>query len=258
MTRLASTGKNTSLRRSIPRTQRGQATIEFVVLALVLVPILIAIPLLGKYIDVNQATEQASRYVAFEAAARNTSNAWKTDTELGVEVRRRFFSNSDAPVKTGDVPGNFMAHRNPLWTNHSGKALIEKFETDVTVDSQRDGYNAIAATAVYRDQLKLSDTNLYTGQVTVKFANIANFAPFDVINLSTTRKTVLLADAWTANDNGQIKGKITGSLAMYPIGRLKSIVDTMGRLPTVVYDPALKVNAFDWDVVPCDRLIGGC
>src|SRR5438045_2219743 len=101
---------------SRPR-QRGQATTEFAVLALALVPIFIAIPLIGKYIDVNQAAEQASRYVAFEAAARNTSSSWKTDAEIAVELRRRFFRHSDARVTTNDVAGDFAAHRNPVWTD---------------------------------------------------------------------------------------------------------------------------------------------
>jgi hypothetical protein len=26
----------------------------------------------------------------------------------------------------------------------------------------------------------------------------------------------------------------------------------------VVFDPALKVSEFEWDIVPCDRLVGGC
>ena len=248
-----------ALHRHAPRRcQRGQATTEFAVLALALVPIAIAVPLIGKYIDVNQAAEQSSRYVAFEAAARNTNSSWKSDAELGVEVRRRFFSNSDAPVKTNDVAGDFAAHRNPLWTDHTGKALLQKFETDVTVQSHKEGYNAIAATAPYRSELKLSNDNFYTGNVTVKMADITGFAPFDKIGLSTTRKTVLLADAWTAKDNAQVRGKIEKSFLMYPIGPLKSVIDPIGMLPTLVYDPALKVSAFDWDIVPCDRLIGGC
>jgi len=169
-----------------------------------------------------------------------------------------FFSNSDAPIKTGDAAGDFAAHRNPVWTDHAGKALIEKFDTDVTVNSSKDGYNAIAATAVYRSELKLSNDNLYTGRVTVKMADITHFSPFDKIGLSTTRKTVLLADAWTAKDNAQIRGKIEKSLLMYPIGPLKSVIDPIGVLPTLLYDPALKVSDFDWDIVPCDRLIGWC
>jgi hypothetical protein len=251
--------KRRVLARKAPRrSQGGQATTEFAVLALALVPLFILVPLIGKYIDLNQTAEQASRYVAFEASARNTRSSWKTDEELAVEVRRRFFSNSDAPVKTGDEAGNFAAHRNPVWSDHAGKPLLQKFEDDVGVAGAKEGYNAIAATALYRGELGLSDDNLYTGQVTVKTADVANLPPFDKIGLSTSRKTVLIADAWTARDNASIRGKIEDSFVMYPIGPLKGLVDVVGTLPTLVYDPALKVSDFDWDIVPCDRLVGGC
>jgi nitrate reductase NapE component len=238
--------------------QRGQATTEFAVLALVLVPLFIAVPLVGKYIDVMQTAEAASRYLAFEAAARNTSSSWKPDADLAAEVRRRFFSNSDAPVKTGDVAGNFAAHRNPVWSDHTGHPLIEAFEDDVGAAGAPAGLNAIAA-AQFSASLGLSSDNLYTGNVTVKLADVANFEPFDTIGLSTSRKTVLLADAWTARSSDMVRSKIVGgSPFMYPTALLGRFVDVIGTLPTLVFDPQLKVNAFDWDVVPCDRLVGGC
>ena len=238
-------------------SQRGQATTEFAVLALVLVPLVIAVPLIGKYLDAMQAAELSSRYVAFEAAARNTSNAWKTDAELATEVRRRFFSTSGAPVKTGDVVGEFPAFRNPLWSDHAGRPLLEKFDASIGVKGAAVGLNAIAA-ALYRSPLGLSNDNLYTGTVTLKFANIADFKPFDVIDLTTSRKTVLLADAWTARNPNSIRDRIEDSITMYPIGAIKGVIDVFGLLPTLVFDPAMKVGAFDWDIVPCDRLVGGC
>lgn len=126
------------MRRSMsPTTLLGQATVEFVVAALVLVPLFIAIPLLGKYADLFQATEAASRYVAFEGMARNSSSSWKSDAELSLEVRRRFFSNSDAPVKTGDAAGDFTANRNPMWSDNAGRPLLAKFEDDVKVSDRK-------------------------------------------------------------------------------------------------------------------------
>jgi hypothetical protein len=46
--------------------QSGQSLAEFSVALVVLVPLLLIVPLLGKYIDMNQAALQASRYVAWE------------------------------------------------------------------------------------------------------------------------------------------------------------------------------------------------
>lgn len=239
------------------RRQTGQSTVEFAVLALALVPLFLLVPLIGKYIDMMQTAEKASRYVAFEGAARNSSNSWKSDVELAAEVRRRFFSNSDAPVKTNDVAGDFAAHRNPIWSDAAGNPLIEKFDNDVGVRTQVSGMNAIA-TAIFADPLGLSRDNLYAANVTVRPVDVKNLQPFDNIGLSTTRKTVLLADAWTARSAASVRGKIEGSAAMYPIGQIKTLVDVAGLAPTLVFDPKLEVGEFNWDVVPCDRLIGGC
>lgn len=239
------------------RRQAGQSTVEFAVLALALVPLFLLVSLVGKYIDMMQTTEEASRYVAFEGAARNSSSTWKSDAELAAEVRRRFFSNSDAPVKTGDVAGDFTAHRNPVWTDAKGRPLIASFADDVGVRTSVAGLNAIAS-AMYAGSLGLSHDNLYTAKVTLRPANASGPAPFDAIGLSTTRKTVLLADAWTARGPAGIRRKIEGVAAMYPIGHMRAFIGVAGLAPALVFDPALEVGNFDWDVVPCDRLIGGC
>jgi len=229
------------------------------VLALVLVPLFIVIPLLGKYLDIWQTTEVASRYVAFEAITRNTSNSWKTDAELGMEVRRRFFSNSNAPIKTGDGAGNVLPHRNPLWTDARGNPLLAQFESAVQVNTKDNFRAAPEATAFFGPLLGLPDHNWYEGAVTVKVANIANFRPFDNINLIATRRTALLVDSWTAKNFHQVRSAIeNGGPPVYPLETFKLIVELIGTLPQALFDPPLKVGELEWDVVPCDRLKGGC
>ena len=239
-------------------TQRGQSLVEFLVVCLVLVPLFLAVPLVGKYIDVMQTAEQASRYVAFEGANRNSRSTWKSDDDLGVEVRRRFFSNSDAPIKTGDAAGDFAAHRNPLWTDQTGSPLISDFNDDIVVATNVADKAAIPA-ASYRGALNLSNTNLYSAGVLVGLENVANFEPFDEIDLSITRKTVLLADAWTGFSRDDARHRIEHSgVLMYPIEEASTLVDAFGDIPPLLFDPALKIGNFDWDIVPCDRLVGGC
>ena len=69
-------------------SQTGQSTVEFIVVSLVLVPLFLIVPLLGKYIDLAQTTLVASRYVAFEGTVHHSSSlsGWKTDAELATEV----------------------------------------------------------------------------------------------------------------------------------------------------------------------------
>mgnify|MGYP001105901116 CR=1 FL=1 len=55
-------------RRSIgPASQRGQALTEMAILSVILVPLLLLIPLLGKYAHLQQNTQQAARAAAWEA-----------------------------------------------------------------------------------------------------------------------------------------------------------------------------------------------
>jgi hypothetical protein len=245
--------------------QRGQSTVEFAVLALVLVPFIISLTLLGKYLDLINTTEQASRYVAFEGVARNSSNSWKPDAQLAEEVRRRFFSNADAPIKTGDSAGDFAAHRNPMWTDHTGRPLLDSFAEQVAVQTRIEGRNAIPAARPFASSFDLPDQNWYTGTVTVRPRNVPGFAPFDALNLRIQRRTVLLADAWTARNAADVRSRIEGSTLAYPIGSLERfdtvngqdlrVREIIGYIPTLVNDPALRLGDFEWDAVPCDRLV---
>ena len=237
--------------------QRGQATTEFVVLALVLVPLVLAVPLLGKYIDMMQTAEAASRYVAFEATVKSKTGASKTDAEIAADVRRRFFSNNNAAVKTGDVAGDFAANRNTLWTDGSGAPLLDKFEANVGTQLTSAADNALPL-ALLSNSLGLSSSNLYTGRVTVIPAAASGVIPFDKLDIRITRNTVIAVDTWAALNAADVRSRIEGSAAAYPIGQVQGLVNVIGTLPTLVFDPALRLGEFDWDIVPCDRLVGGC
>jgi hypothetical protein len=246
-------------RNSFASRQRGQSTVEFVVLALVLTPLFIAVPLVGKYIDLINAAESASRYVAFEAMARNSASSWKSDAELATEVRRRFFSNPGAPIKTGDVAGDFAAHRNPMWTDHTGRPFMSRFAEDVGVRTQVDNRNALTFDTGIASAMGLSERNWYTASVTVRTAVIPEFAPFDAAGLTISRRTVLLADAWTARNPVEVRSRIEeGAPYTYPPRVAREAFDVIGTIPATLYDPRMRMGDHDWDVVPCDRLIGGC
>jgi hypothetical protein len=278
--------------------QRGQSTTEFVILAAVLVPLFLLVPLLGKYIDTMQTTEAASRYVAFEGAARNSANSWKTDAEVANEVRRRFFSNSNAPIKTNDIAGDFTSHRNPLWTDHRGNAFIQAFAQDVTVRTVVVDKEVFTADlpelgrvlTQYTKGFGLSNRNLSEGQVAIRLRNLPNFPPFDNINLATTRKTVLLADAWTAKSVANVQSRIESApFFINPMdGDLPGVGSLFSGLPTKPRDafellgkgtivltdprppnlntvvnfanaqPPFRPGLSNFDLVPCDRLKEGC
>jgi len=114
---------------------------------LVLIPLLLLIPLLGKYIDIKHATIQSARYQAWEytvwfssdderdaplsnaerstgfvdGAKNSLDNISKTTAQVQIEARRRFFSNplitgtnTPTPIDDGDKTGAWLkAERNP-------------------------------------------------------------------------------------------------------------------------------------------------
>jgi nitrate reductase NapE component len=232
-----------------PARQRGQSTVEFVVLALVLVPLLLAVPLIGKYMDIAQTAAVASRYAAFEGTVRHSTatDGWKTDADLAMEVRRRFFSNSDAPVKTGDAAGDFNAHRNTLWFDHRGDPLLPKFVDNVGVKMMRES-SAQPSGAFYAASLGLPGDNLYTGQVIVNVADIAGFKPFDNLKLSINRSTTVLADSWAASGPGMIEGKIKKD-GFNPLGPFPyKPLEVLGGNPVV----DLALTLFEYGAPPPD------
>ncbi len=254
--------------------QRGQALTEFLVVALALVPLFLLMPLIAKYQDISHATQMASRYVAFDAFTRNDSvSSWKPEAQLADEVRRRFFGNDDAPVKTNDVAGNFLSDQNLFWRDPNGGALIRNFETDVSVSfgpgnvATHDGGFTAASDGIafpMHDLLALRARGVYTANVSVKLANLPAglkfYAPFDTINLSMTRGTSVAIDPWTATGPPQIEAKLAANPLIFPVGPLAAVSPAVdGFIATIDYPgairgPLLGGLEFWRDVVPDDRL----
>lgn len=249
-------------RTGSPRArQRGQSLVEFTVLALVLVPAFIALPLLGKYLDLAHATELAARYLVFESTVANPDLPPAGDEQRAAEVRRRFFSRADAPIKSGDAAGDFSAHRNPLWSDHHGRPLLQTFAADVSVDSQLRTRPAPASALLAGSAgFDLPQHNELSTRVVVRPRNIAGFVPLDEIGLEIARSQTILSNPWTAASSQDAAARIENAgPAAYPIAALKAIGDTVGSvLPPLLLDPALKVGRVDAEILPCDRLPPRC
>lgn len=244
------------------RYQRGQSTIELIVWSFVLVPLLLIVPLIGKYMDIAQTTAEASRYTAFEGTVRHSSSTdgWKSDADLATEVRRRFFSNSDAPIKTDDVAGDFNAHRNTLWFDHRSAPLLPVFASHVGVVTEKESmsqpFGALAS------NFKLSQENLYTARVNVNIADIPKLEPFDKLGLTTTRWTTVLVDPWAASGPGQVTAKVKDAGMLFPYKPLETIATPLAILMS---NPLLAilgadttppdVGRVDPDRVPADRVL---
>jgi hypothetical protein len=256
------------------RPSLGQALTEFLVAALALIPLFLLIPILAKYQDISHFTQMASRYVAFEAMTRNgTMSTWKAESQLADEVRRRFFSNSDAPIKTNDTAGNFMAHQNLFWRGPTGDSLITDFNSDVMVSfgSANGATHGEAFSATddensfpIRTAFGLETRGIYSANVSVALANLPaglrSYEPFDALNLRMVRGTSLLIDSWTSRSPQETDARVGGNANIFPSGRLRPIgsfvdaevttIDVLGG----VRGPKLGKLDFWQDVVPSDRL----
>lgn len=267
------------------RRAHGQALTELIVLALALVPLFVLVPVIAKYQDIAHAVQMASRYIAFEATTRNaTASSWKPVGQLAQEVQRRFFSNSDAPIKTNDAAGDFKAHQNPFWRTQSGGPLIKSFENDVQVSfgvdaagahdngfvSASDGELFKGATNM-SDALGLSARGIYRANVKVVLANFSDrsdgytktFEPFKNLHLTMSRQTSLLIDPWSAKDPQQVEERID-KIELFPGKMLKPVSPLVDAAVVIVESPScfkgrctrgpkLGELAFWRDVVPADR-----
>lgn len=254
--------------------QQGQALTEFLAISVAMVPLFLLIPVIAKYQDISNSTQMASRYVAFDAMYRNDSmGTWKPESQLADEVRRRFFSNSDAPIKTNDVAGDFSANRNLFWSDPKGAPLIASFSNNVQVSygfgNSPNHSGAFSSTSdavpfVLHNELGLQARGIYTANVSVTLANLPAglkfYEPFDRINLSIARSTSLIFDPWSAKNPQEVESRIGGNPTIFPAAKLQAvspIVDAAVSLidaPGQLSGPKLGKLDFWRDVVPEDRL----
>lgn len=267
-------------------SQGGQALTEFIVLALALIPLFLLMPVVAKYQDIAHATQMASRYVAFDVMARNDGmNSVKPKTQIEDEVRRRFFSTSDAPIKTGDTAGNFKANKNPFWTDQYAHPLITDYNKDVHVnfgqdaaEDQSGAFSAASDSSAFKlapgvlESLDLQRNGIFTSNVSVALANFSapsdsytkSYDQFRSINLMLTRKTSLVIDPWAAKDPGQTESRID-KIALFPGKIIAPVVPALDLAVVVVESPscfsgrctpAPKLGKLDFwrDMVPADRL----
>ncbi|MBA2412602.1 MAG: hypothetical protein H0V63_07215 [Burkholderiaceae bacterium] len=277
-------------RGAMHRRMRGQSTTEFVVLALVLTPLLLAVPLLGKYLDLTQHASQASRYAAFEISVRGPATV-KDEAIVAAEARRRLFSTSDAPIKTNDVAGDFSGMRNPLWTDFRGDHFLPRFADGVTHAAAAETRAAPSRSVAFYagvDGFKLPENNLYTARIGVLPERPRDFKFWSDdnpgVNLRMNRQTGILIDAWNAASADEVRDRIENAgpstppllvpsfnpnplqaftesmaeLGPYPVWLLKAQAATLGLLPVLLGEPQPKFGKHDPNIVPCDRLDPPC
>nr|WP_314625948.1 hypothetical protein [uncultured Noviherbaspirillum sp.] len=248
-----------------PGCCRGQALTEFLIVSLVLIPLFLLIPLIGKYQDISHATQMASRYAAFDAVLRNDShNSWKPPRQLEAELRQRIFGPAGAGIVT--TPENGPVSRDN-WRDPYGNALV-RAPDDVTLTfgvehgaTHEEAYAGADDTAVFplAAAAGLGSRGLYRANVAVALANLPaglkSVEPFDRLNLRIERHASVLPDPWTANSPAQTERR-AGALA--PINEVMPealIAAAVAAIDMKAVAPPVFGDLQRWrDLVPLDRL----
>jgi hypothetical protein len=137
--------KLTRLHRS---RQKGQALVETLVAAIVLLPLLLLVMYLGKLQTVQQSTLAASRSLAFECqvsynACAQLNGGASNSNLLADELRRRHFMNPSVGVNSNEFASDAAANseRQMLWKDHRGNALLDSY-ADIGFRVDPDVFNA--------------------------------------------------------------------------------------------------------------------
>lgn len=257
------------------RKQLGQATTEFFVGAVAIVPILLMIPLLGKMGDVNHTAIEASRYAAWETTVA-TADA-KNVTALTNETQRRFFDHPSVFIQTGDTATGSSSDQNPFWTVGADGRLIQSSTQSVglTLDRDKetsavsravsDGLNLIAGIpGLFNDELKfdVERHGLITARVGVDvLANdlgfTANRGCDQAASASFTcvaRQNVILTDSWDAASPQEVERRTKAFVPAAIFEDLSKITNVVAKIPFLEEWDRLEPGAVSPDVVPADRL----
>ena len=260
------------------RLQGGHALAETLVMAAVLVPVLLLIPMIGKYQDLRHAVQMAGRSVAFDATLHHDrSTGWTPLDRLAEEVRVRHFANGDGTVRSGQRVPQGPHWARSLWTDPLGQPLLPSPESvrvgygPAAVPDPRAGFTGASDGRAFNlnpaagtDRLGLEANGILTGRVVVSVARlpagVRAWEPFDRLDLTMTAGTSLLIDGWTARSPQEVEQRV-GALvpgsgpmadAAMSLGGFGVRALELGRLPP----PRLGDLEMWRDVVPADRLRG--
>jgi hypothetical protein len=246
---------------------RGQALTEFLVISLVLIPLFLLLPVIGKYQDISHASQMASRYAAFDAVLRNDgNNSEKSPAQLQNELRQRYFGPAEAGIKSVSEQG---AALKDYWNDPFGRPLIRN-PADIALsfgashgDGHADGYAKASDTQLFplASLAGLSTNGIYRANVAVRLANlpqgVRSIEPFDRLDLTIERHASVLPDAWTAASPVQAEqrfGRMAPINAVMPEGLISLAIKyvDLGKVEAPRFG-----NLAAWrDVVPQDRLQG--
>jgi hypothetical protein len=105
---------------------RGNAILEVTASLLVLVPLVVGIPLLGKQFDVNHKTLDAARYAIWERTVRTYDSPDQDIQALDLAIRDRILGDATAGLLPAKILRTTGVSQNPLWRDSTHALLIDR------------------------------------------------------------------------------------------------------------------------------------
>ena len=219
---------------------RGQALAEFAVAVTVLATLLLGMPIISRYHELQVATIEGARRLAYEDSWRR-GEAPGPDTEaLRVAL---FPSNAeqDQPVASA-LDATHAVSAAPGRAAQVARAWLAPFRL-----AAAGGFD-LRDRALYRADLKMTATSP---------AGLPE--PFAGAHIALREPYVLLSDAWASHGPDQVARRAGGLLIARPIPVLRPLL-SLGKGLLALVEPAIREycpGIVDPEQVPPDRLTGG-
>ena len=266
--------------------QKGQALTEMAIVAAVVVPLFLLVPVLAKYFHIKQTAGQAARTAAWEATVTADHNFDNLDAAAQRQrVLDRHFGLSLDPIATqASGAGDGDDVRSQMMNSFSNHALLQRGDVTLApygnesggrVTTIIEGFSRIfelvpgGSFPPNRNGLVTSELRVRPRNLVTRDGGAATFLdPFHAIDLDMTLQHTLLADAWNASGNGLENSPSHGhdrsaleqvqSLSplsvMEPVADLFEDLEVLDMLPVVGTISRFRPGYIQPDIVPHDKL----
>lgn len=248
---------------------------ELAVLAAVLVPLFLLIPVLAKYIHLRQNNQQAARAAAWDATA-SPDYALPDRARTQSLLIERHFARSDMPIRSQPpTPQRDALLGNVFLNTFSDQPLLERADIRLSAyqNQRRPGFmeDVLGMFEGLPGSFPPNSKGYITAEVSVSPQDLrtsdgrpaAYLAPFDALNLTMTSRQTLLADAWNAagpgiGGNPHDRSVISQVRTLVPSSYLGDIDPNLGsaieRIPFIGVIGRLELGHIEPDVIPYERL----
>ena len=253
---------------------QGQVTTEFGVTVLfVILPLMILVPTLGKYLDARHKVEVGARYSAWERSAWFPSEraggfgAVKDRDVIRDEVQYRVFNRREAPVYTGQAEDDpeldpllmyayaddgeyapLLVERDPGNdpTRHVATA-VDETDTPGLGGNVEDALGVISTLSAGGNFDIGANSGSHEGRVTVSLHTPAGIEAFENLDLDLSRRNMLVADGWNVGGPEHNERRVSGLVPTDIVDN--TIISTIGSAVvnglSIVYPPAEVLDDFE-------------